>query len=145
MSAAPQKSPYAVIVGLGRTGLSCARYLHARGWRLAVTDTRTAPPELAALRALDAAIPVSLGALDTRLLPAWAGDHTGRQDVVKVLALSKANPLFVPYYWDQVGPLDDLYTQMANGVTTAKTALPKAAPQLQTKLDRAWKTWDAIK
>jgi UDP-N-acetylmuramoylalanine--D-glutamate ligase len=61
-------SPYAVIVGLGRTGISCARYLHRRGWRLAVTDTRAAPPELAQLRALDAHIPVSLGALDTRLL-----------------------------------------------------------------------------
>ena len=60
--------PYAVIVGLGRTGLSCARYLRARGWRLAVTDTRDAPPQLAQLAALDAAIPVSLGRLDTALL-----------------------------------------------------------------------------
>jgi UDP-N-acetylmuramoylalanine--D-glutamate ligase len=58
----------AVIVGLGRTGISCARYLHARGWQLAITDTRTEPPALAELRALDAAIPVSLGALDARLL-----------------------------------------------------------------------------
>lgn len=70
MSAAVQKSPYAVIVGLGRTGLSCARYLHARGWRLAVTDTRAQPPQLAQLRALDPAIPVSCGALDTTLLAA---------------------------------------------------------------------------
>jgi len=68
MNTLPDNAPGAVIVGLGRTGISCARYLHARGWRLAVTDTRAAPPELAALRALDAAIPVSLGALDTRLL-----------------------------------------------------------------------------
>jgi len=58
----------AVIVGLGRTGISCARYLHERGWQLAVTDTRTEPPALAELRALDATIPVSLGALDARLL-----------------------------------------------------------------------------
>jgi UDP-N-acetylmuramoylalanine--D-glutamate ligase len=60
--------PYAVIVGLGTTGLSCARYLHARGWRLAVTDTRSAPPQLAALRALDEKIPVRLGGLDPSLL-----------------------------------------------------------------------------
>jgi len=59
---------YAVIVGLGTTGLSCARYLHAHGWRLAVTDTRAQPPQLAALRALDAAIPVRLGRLDSALL-----------------------------------------------------------------------------
>jgi UDP-N-acetylmuramoylalanine--D-glutamate ligase len=68
MSAAMPAPPYAVVVGLGRTGLSCARYLRARGWRLAVTDTRDAPPQLAQLAALDAAIPVSLGRLDTALL-----------------------------------------------------------------------------
>ena len=68
MSTLPDNAPGAVIVGLGRTGISCARYLHARGWRLAVTDTREQPPELTALRALDASIPVSLGALDSRLL-----------------------------------------------------------------------------
>jgi UDP-N-acetylmuramoylalanine--D-glutamate ligase len=60
--------PYAVIVGLGRTGLSCARYLAAQGWRLAVTDTRAEPPELAALSALGAHIAVSAGALETSLL-----------------------------------------------------------------------------
>jgi UDP-N-acetylmuramoylalanine--D-glutamate ligase len=62
------KAPYAVIVGLGRTGLSCVRYLNARGWRLAVTDTRVSPPELVQLKALNASIPVSMGALDTGLL-----------------------------------------------------------------------------
>jgi UDP-N-acetylmuramoylalanine--D-glutamate ligase len=67
MNSATGKPPYAVIVGLGRSGLSCARYLHARGWRLAVTDTRSEPPQRAALAALDAAIPVHLG-LDTALL-----------------------------------------------------------------------------
>jgi UDP-N-acetylmuramoylalanine--D-glutamate ligase len=67
MSARTDK-PYAVIVGLGATGLSCARYLHAQGWRLAVTDTRSEPPQLPALRELDAAIPVRLGGLDTTLL-----------------------------------------------------------------------------
>jgi UDP-N-acetylmuramoylalanine--D-glutamate ligase len=68
MSATATKPSSAVIVGLGRTGLSCARYLHALGWKLAVTDTRAQPPELAALRQLDAKIPVSAGGLDTRLL-----------------------------------------------------------------------------
>jgi UDP-N-acetylmuramoylalanine--D-glutamate ligase len=68
MTRSADQRPYAVIVGLGRTGLSAARYLRAQGWRLAVTDTRTAPPELAALRALDAGIPLRLGALDAALL-----------------------------------------------------------------------------
>jgi UDP-N-acetylmuramoylalanine--D-glutamate ligase len=68
MTHAADKRPYAVIVGLGRTGLSAARYLRAQGWRLAVTDTRSAPPELPALAALDASIPVRLGRLDAALL-----------------------------------------------------------------------------
>jgi UDP-N-acetylmuramoylalanine--D-glutamate ligase len=68
MSGQIHKPSSAVIVGLGRTGLSCVRYLRARGWHLAVTDTRAEPPQLAALRELDPRIPVRLGALDTQLL-----------------------------------------------------------------------------
>jgi len=41
-----------VVVGLGRTGMSCVRYLSARGAEFAVTDSRGAPPELPALNAL---------------------------------------------------------------------------------------------
>jgi len=69
MSDTSDNRPYAVIAGLGATGLSAARYLHAHGWRLAVTDTRESPPQLAALTALDARIPVRLGGLDATLLP----------------------------------------------------------------------------
>ncbi|HEX4269221.1 MAG TPA: UDP-N-acetylmuramoyl-L-alanine--D-glutamate ligase [Steroidobacteraceae bacterium] len=68
MSVTTPKATSAVIVGLGRTGLSCARYLRERGWRLAITDTRPQPPQLAALRELDPQIPVRLGGLDARLL-----------------------------------------------------------------------------
>jgi len=35
---------------LGRTGLSCARYLSRQGYQVAVTDSRAQPPELVALR-----------------------------------------------------------------------------------------------
>jgi UDP-N-acetylmuramoylalanine--D-glutamate ligase len=87
MSTAAAPSPYAVIVGLGTTGLSCARYLHAHGWRLAVTDTRAAPPQLPALRALAAAIPVALGGLDTALLA----------DALCVVA-SPGVPLGLPFF-----------------------------------------------
>ncbi len=87
MTQSHDKSPYAVIVGLGRTGLSCARYLRARGWRLAITDTRSAPPQLAELTALDARIPVSLGGLDTRAL-------AGADCVVASPGLSLAEPFF---------------------------------------------------
>ncbi|HYC10559.1 MAG TPA: Mur ligase family protein, partial [Steroidobacteraceae bacterium] len=87
MSAATQDAPYAVIVGLGTTGLSCARYLRAHGWRVAVTDTRAAPPQLPALTALDARIPLRLGGLDPSLLA----------DAVCVVA-SPGVPLSAPFF-----------------------------------------------
>ncbi|NQX89891.1 MAG: UDP-N-acetylmuramoyl-L-alanine--D-glutamate ligase [Halioglobus sp.] len=39
-----------IVVGLGATGLSCARHLHARGVPFSVLDTREHPPGLATLR-----------------------------------------------------------------------------------------------
>ena len=46
----PQPVARTLIVRLGKTGLSCARYLTARGVQVAVTDTRAAPPGLDELR-----------------------------------------------------------------------------------------------
>jgi UDP-N-acetylmuramoylalanine--D-glutamate ligase len=58
----------AVVVGLGRTGMSCARYLRARGLAFAVTDSRAAPPELAALQQLAPDAEVRVGGFDAALL-----------------------------------------------------------------------------
>jgi UDP-N-acetylmuramoylalanine--D-glutamate ligase len=69
MNASPSTSrPLAVVVGLGRTGLSVARHLIEHGWRLNGTDTRESPPELPSLRALAPAAQLSLGGLDPSLL-----------------------------------------------------------------------------
>ena len=68
MTAATTTPRHAVIAGLGRTGLASARYLHAQGWRIAVTDSRAQPPELGALRAFAGDIVVRAGGLDTGLL-----------------------------------------------------------------------------
>jgi len=43
-------SEYRVVVGLGATGRSVARFLHARGLPFSVVDTRSAPPGLDELR-----------------------------------------------------------------------------------------------
>ena len=40
----------AVVVGLGATGLACARYLRAQGAKVTVVDSRAVPPKLAALQ-----------------------------------------------------------------------------------------------
>lgn len=45
------QTPFYVVVGLGKTGLSIARYLRRRGHAFAVFDTRSNPPHLAAFHA----------------------------------------------------------------------------------------------
>jgi UDP-N-acetylmuramoylalanine--D-glutamate ligase len=57
-----------VVVGLGSTGLSCARWLHAQGAEVAVVDSRTHPPALAQLQAELPDVAVLLGRFDDRLL-----------------------------------------------------------------------------
>ncbi len=87
MSVTGHKPATAVIAGLGRTGLSCARYLRDHGWRVAVTDTRAVPPQLEQLRALDPDIEVRCGGLDPQLL----------DEAVYVLA-SPGLPLDLPFF-----------------------------------------------
>ena len=57
-----------VVVGLGTTGLSCARWLHAQGAEVAVVDSRTHPPALAQLQAEMPDVAAALGRFDDRLL-----------------------------------------------------------------------------
>jgi UDP-N-acetylmuramoylalanine--D-glutamate ligase len=57
-----------VVVGLGKTGASCVRYLAKRGFRVSATDTRNAPPGLAELGGLVNSIDLRLGGFDLSLL-----------------------------------------------------------------------------
>lgn len=59
---------YKVIVGLGQTGYSCARYLQAQGYSFSVVDTRTNPPYLAKLKETMPNVPVYLGELQRDVL-----------------------------------------------------------------------------
>lgn len=56
-----------LVVGLGKTGLSCVRYLFAQGREIAVADSRETPPCLDDLRAEWPDIPVYLGRFDSEL------------------------------------------------------------------------------
>ena len=49
------------VVGLGETGLSCARHLLRQGRRFVVMDSRESPPGAQQLRTLDADIPLHCG------------------------------------------------------------------------------------
>lgn len=56
-----------VIVGLGATGLSCARFLQKHGVPFAISDTRANPPNLAALQSEFPGVELSLGKFDEEL------------------------------------------------------------------------------
>jgi len=57
-----------IVVGLGKTGFSCVRYLAAQGADFMVVDTRQQPPYLAQLKQQFPDIAVRLGELDAALL-----------------------------------------------------------------------------
>ena len=68
MAGVIQREGLRVVVGLGKTGLSCVRFLRALGYQVAVNDTRLTPPNLAELNAEFPEVEVSLGRLDEALL-----------------------------------------------------------------------------
>jgi UDP-N-acetylmuramoylalanine--D-glutamate ligase len=58
----------ALVLGLGRTGLSSARYLDRKGLEVRVADTRDAPPGLAALREQVPGADIHTGVFESKLL-----------------------------------------------------------------------------
>lgn len=78
-----------VVLGLGRTGLSVARYLSGRGETVAVVDTRVEPPELPTLRRELPDVPVFLGG--------WHEAALGEADRIIVSpGVSLAEPALAP-------------------------------------------------
>jgi UDP-N-acetylmuramoylalanine--D-glutamate ligase len=59
---------HSVVVGLGKTGASCLRYLARRGITVSATDSRREPPGLAELGDLARTLDLRLGGLDVSLL-----------------------------------------------------------------------------
>lgn len=59
--------PYTLVVGLGQTGLSCARFLAAQGESFAIADSRETPPGIEELKEAFPAVPLYLGPFDDEL------------------------------------------------------------------------------
>ena len=57
-----------VVVGLGKTGFACAKYLAEKGVHFAVTDDREAPPMLDEMKAVLPSVPLHMGGIDGSLL-----------------------------------------------------------------------------
>jgi len=67
----PQSFPdKALILGLGKTGLSCARYLGDQGVTVAAMDSRQAPPGLAEAKRELPDLPLFLGGFDPNVIKA---------------------------------------------------------------------------
>ena len=75
-----------LVVGLGKTGVSAARWLHAQGEAVTVTDSRSAPPGLDALAKIGGDFPLHLGGFDLEIL-----NSTDR--IVLSPGVSRAEPL----------------------------------------------------
>lgn len=67
-SSSQPPADFSVIVGLGATGVSCARHLAKNGKPFAMVDTRDAPPQLDQFRATFPNVDVELGQLDADIL-----------------------------------------------------------------------------
>src|SRR5690554_2913455 len=121
-----------LVVGLGKTGLSCVRYLSAQGRDIAVADSREAPPCLDDLRAGWPNIPVYLGPFNRELF-------AGFNELIVSPGISIAEPA-IAYAVEQGARIRgdiDLFAEAAdapvvaitgsNGKTTVTTLLGEMA------------------
>lgn len=95
-----QRDGLRVVVGLGKTGLSCVRFLKSRGYPVAVTDTRDNPPGLAELQAEFPDVALHLGGLDAALLASAREIVASPGISVKEPALAAATAAGIPVVGD---------------------------------------------
>ena len=105
-----------LVVGLGKTGLSCARFLAAKGVPVAVTDSRTNPPGLNDLRKEFSQVECSVGGFDANLF-----DWADRLVVSPGVAID--NPLIIAAHERGVDIIGDveLFAQLAQAPIVAIT------------------------
>src|SRR4051812_41730571 len=94
------KANLKIILGLGKTGLACAKFLAKHNENILVMDTREDPPGLAELKNLLPHVPVILGRLDQETL-------NNASELILSPGLAKEEPLIaaqvlkgVPIYGD---------------------------------------------
>jgi len=75
-----------LVLGLGKTGMSCVKHLLHEGERIAVADSRVEPPELENLRRQHPEVPVYAGAFNESLL-------SGVKKLVISPGISKSNAI----------------------------------------------------
>ena len=105
-----------VIVGLGASGLSAARYFKERNIPFAVTDNRANPPQLLALQRFAPDAHVALGRFDTELL-------TKAERIILSPGIALHDPLIAPLVAKGVPVIGDieLFAEATNVPTVAIT------------------------
>ena len=97
----PAGGPPVLVVGLGATGASCARYLARLGQAVRVVDSRAEPPGLAQIGALRETLELHLGGFDPAVLD-------GVAEVVVSPGVSLQEPLLVEARRRQLPLLGDI-------------------------------------
>ena len=77
-----------VIVGMGKTGYSCARFLSSRHLDFAMTDSRKNPPMLELIRKEFPQVPIFAGGLEAGLL-------AGAENLILSPGVSRSDPAIV--------------------------------------------------
>jgi len=99
MNATPDKK-VKVIVGLGKTGLSCARYFHSHGEAFKVVDNRFSPPCLPEFEAEFPFSDIELGSIrgtkDEAVGERAPGGDNQESAFEEVLAISTTEETIVP-------------------------------------------------
>ncbi len=105
-----------LVIGLGHSGLSCARFLAQQGVPFAVTDSREQPPGIVALRAECPTVKTGLGDFDEKLF-AWA------QRLIVSPGVSLREPLIVDAQRRGVEVIGDIevFARMAQAPIVAIT------------------------
>ncbi len=105
-----------LVVGLGQSGLSCARFLAQHGVPFAVTDSRAQPPGIVALRTECPSVETGLGGFDEKLF-AWA------QRLIVSPGISLREPLIADAQRRGVEVIGDIevFAQMARAPIVAIT------------------------
>ncbi len=62
------KFPYTIVMGMGKTGIACAQFLHQQGTKIHIMDSRISPPNLITLRRTLPDISYTIGKFEPTLL-----------------------------------------------------------------------------
>jgi len=110
------KETYTVVMGMGKTGMACIRFLMDKGVHLHVMDNRPHPPNLAQLQQTYPNLPYTVGRFDSKILA-----HA--TEIIISPGLSLKEPALIPAIKNKVPIISEieLFTRYVNAPVIAIT------------------------